>query len=299
MALSLIPEDRLRSEAAEAADISRMLGEEPSQAEEDALAEALLLWFKQDFFTWVNNPPCGTCGGPTQSGSIGLPQADDLEGGANIVELHHCPACLKFTRFPRYNNPERLLHTRKGRCGEWANCFTLCCRAMGLDARYVRDWSDHVWTEYYSHAQKRWIHMDPCEAAYDKPLLYEVGWGKQLSLVVAFSKDSVTDVTKRYTRDWAAVQSRRTGFTEANLAMYCMEYTLRLRRGQHHTDVARLQQRDNEERSRLEADLQSGLPSSDHALPGRQTGVGGVAGSPWRNGLFKSGSPSWKGHSLP
>ena len=43
------------------------------------------------------------------------------------------------------------------------------------------DLTDHVWAEYYSAAQRRWVHLDPCEDAYDQPLLYEVSW--QLMLV--------------------------------------------------------------------------------------------------------------------
>ena len=38
----------------------------------------------------------------------------------------------------------------------------------------MNDCNDHVWAEYWSAAQQRWVHLDPCEGAFDKPLLYEV-----------------------------------------------------------------------------------------------------------------------------
>uniref|UniRef100_A0A8D1CTT7 Peptide-N(4)-(N-acetyl-beta-glucosaminyl)asparagine amidase n=2 Tax=Sus scrofa TaxID=9823 RepID=A0A8D1CTT7_PIG len=183
--------------------------------EEDFLLLELLHWFKEEFFHWVNDMACSKCGGQTKSRGTSLfPSDDERKWGADRVEDHYCDACQLSNRFPRYNNPEKLLETRCGRCGEWANCFTLCCRALGFEARYVWDYTDHVWTEVYSPSQQRWLHCDPCEDVCDKPLLYEIGWGKKLSYVIAFSKDEVVDVTWRYSCKHEEVISRRTKIKE-------------------------------------------------------------------------------------
>ena len=71
------------------------------------------------------------------------------DGHASRVELYKCQRCNINIRFPRYNHPMKLMDTRTGRCGEWANAFTALCRAMGHEARLVMDWTDHVWTECF------------------------------------------------------------------------------------------------------------------------------------------------------
>ncbi|XP_053875918.1 peptide-N(4)-(N-acetyl-beta-glucosaminyl)asparagine amidase isoform X2 [Malaclemys terrapin pileata] len=188
-ALASIPVQALKERAQEKLAQAKKVDEGTHVNEDDFLLLELLQWFKGEFFQWVNSLPCSKCGGQTESKGILSPNDEDLRWNANRVENHHCNQCQFSNRFPRYNNPEKLLETRCGRCGEWANCFTLCCRAIGFEARYVWDSTDHVWTEVYSSSQQRWLHCDPCENVCDKPLLYEIGWGKKLSYVIAFSKD--------------------------------------------------------------------------------------------------------------
>ena len=45
--------------------------------------------------------------------------------------------------------------------------------------------------QVWSEAEARWLHVDPGETV-DQPLVYEAGWGKKLTYVIAFSKDEVS-----------------------------------------------------------------------------------------------------------
>ncbi|XP_064620227.1 peptide-N(4)-(N-acetyl-beta-glucosaminyl)asparagine amidase-like [Lineus longissimus] len=184
----------------------------------DFILLELLTWFKSQFFSWVDAPPCEVCGGTPEACGSAEPTPEDLKYGASRVENYWCSKCRRYERFPRYNHPGKLLETKRGRCGEWANCFCQLCRALGFETRFVLDWTDHVWAEVYSHAQEKWLHCDPCENICDKPLTYEVGWGKKLSYVLAFSKDDIQDVTCRYTCNNEEILKRRTECREGWLA---------------------------------------------------------------------------------
>jgi hypothetical protein len=182
------------------------------------LLRRLTYWYKHEYFQWVNAPDCSACGGKTQGIGGTAPSAMEQRWGAGRVEVYSCEGCGGITRFPRYNHPAKLLDTHCGRCGEWANAFTLCCIALGFEARHVTDWTDHVWTEVWSERNGKWLHVDPCENAVDQPLMYETGWGKKLSYVVACSPREVVDVSKRYTCSWDDMATRRSDCSEAWLA---------------------------------------------------------------------------------
>ncbi|GMR44497.1 hypothetical protein PMAYCL1PPCAC_14692, partial [Pristionchus mayeri] len=199
-----------------------------------ASAVELTKWFKNEFFRWIDAPDCPQCGkntkGATEKEQIpakqGTPTPAEISAGATRVEVYTCPHCAAQARFPRYNDPIKLIETRGGRCGEWANCFALIAHSLGFRTRFIYDVTDHVWVELF--VEGRWVHFDPCEATFDKPLLYEVGWKKQLSYVLAFGRDHAADVTWKYVRDPRVALARRRLVREPVLASYLAKLSTRL-----------------------------------------------------------------------
>ncbi len=180
----------------------------------------LLHWYKKEFFSWCNKPKCPLCDSDKNIQPLGTCRSNDFEKKYQSynTELYSCLGCGGVeVRFPRYNSPFKLLQTKTGRCGEWANLFGCILYACGFKTRFVSNYEDHVWNEFYNEEEKRWIHVDPCEEAYDTPLVYEQGWGRVMTFVVAASDEEIVDVTPRYVKDWCIVKERRSDFMENTL----------------------------------------------------------------------------------
>jgi peptide-N4-(N-acetyl-beta-glucosaminyl)asparagine amidase len=68
------------------------------------------------------------------------PTPEEMYYGASRVEAYSCPKCGMLIRFPRFNSVDKLMDTRVGRCGEWANCFTFFCHILGLKVESLIFW---------------------------------------------------------------------------------------------------------------------------------------------------------------
>lgn len=189
-------------------DLREQSQEDDTWGYEDLLVQETLAFFKNDFFKWVNQPECTNCGSDgdkiESTGVAGPPVVNPDEIG--MIEQYQCKSCDTKLEFPRINNPTKLLETRCGRCGEWVNCFMLVLQSvLGPEAqlRYIWNMEDHVWCEYYSKKQKRWVHLDPCENVFDEPSLYCENWGKKMSYVIGVGNNYIIDLSDKYITDEA------------------------------------------------------------------------------------------------
>lgn len=232
------------------ANVDMMPLEDDSQYS-DNLVKELLRYFKQDFFTWCNKPvckSCGTSGDDINGAAIQAPTNEEAKFNCGSVEVYHCQKCNSEVRFPRYNDPIKLLETRTGRCGEWCNLFTLVLKSFGLESRYIWNREDHVWCEYYSPYLKRWIHVDSCEQSFDEPFIYSKNWNKSMSYCIGFWRYGVVDVSKRYILQ---NQLPRDIIKEDDLQFLCHALTKRLRTGLSDDESYKMYCRDDLEQLEL------------------------------------------------
>jgi len=168
--------------------------------------QSILQWFKKDFMQWApKDPICERCNLPMDFQFI--------KGNSwkmRNIEKYTCRNCYSVQVFPRYGNIHKIAETRTGRCSEWAMLFGAILNSLSIKTRIVHDFLDHCWNE--SLINGKWRHVDSTldyPISFDHPHYYEQNWGKEYRYVLAFSSNSLEDVTKTYTQQWGLVQQRR------------------------------------------------------------------------------------------
>lgn len=179
-----------------------------SSQEDDQSFRAILQWFKKDFMKWMpKDLQCNICN---------LKMKPRLYLGTSWklrnTEVHECMKCGSKCVFPRYGEIKKIADTRIGRCSEWSMLFGAILNSLSIPTRIVHDFLDHCWNE--SCIGQKWIHIDSTldyPISLNHPHYYEQNWNKKYEHVIAFSANSIEDVTERYAEKWTdEVLTRRT-----------------------------------------------------------------------------------------
>jgi Transglutaminase-like superfamily len=168
--------------------------------------KSVFQWFKQDFMQWFpKDPKCERCNLPMDSQFI-----RGVSWKLRSTERYICNSCGAIILFPRYGDILKLAETRTGRCSEWSMLFGALLNSLSIQTRIVHDFLDHCWNE--SLINEKWTHVDSTltyPISFDHPYYYEQNWNKKYSFVLAFSSNSLEDVTQRYTQRRDRVKSIR------------------------------------------------------------------------------------------
>jgi hypothetical protein len=166
----------------------------------------LLYWFKNDLMKWMPKElQCSSCNMQMR--------VKVIEGDSTILrktEVHSCDKCGSSVIFPRYMNILKIAETKVGRCSEWSILFGAILNSLSVHTRIVYDFLDHCWNE--SLINKKWTHLDSTlnyPISFNHPYYYERNWGKYYEYVLAFSANSIDDVTTCYTENWHKVKKKR------------------------------------------------------------------------------------------
>lgn len=132
-------------------------------------------------------------------------------------------------------------------------------------------YSRNLYIEIYIPKFNRWVHADSCEEAFDTPLMYESGWGKQLSFVIALSSLGFVDVTPRYSRKFEQVSLKRN-IDESSFAKVLRRWTLECRKSLSESFKAELEIRDEQEERELISFTKECRDLQEKEMFGRQSG---------------------------
>ena len=172
----------------------------------------LLDWFKKDYMKWMNSSYNKTIKCQNCNMLLHFSIIKNNSWKIRMTEVYECLNCNSSKIiFPRYGEIKRIADSRIGRCSEWSMLFGALLNSLSIETRIVQDYLDHCWNE--ALIENKWIHIDSTleyPISLNHPHYYEKNWGKKYKYILAFSYDSVDDVTYSYTNEWQNVQERRS-----------------------------------------------------------------------------------------